>query len=96
MTEPLPLASVIGFAGTVPDGLIAHPDGETVVYPLGSTVVLRSKQDSGKQEFLRGHSHEVRDLLLAPALGARPPMSGPKLGSSLRHHVLHELLPIII
>jgi cilia- and flagella-associated protein 52 len=60
MTEPLELASVIGFAGSVPNGLIGHPDGETVIYPLGSTIVLRSKNKSEKQEFLRGHSHEVR------------------------------------
>ena len=60
MAEPLELASVIGFAGSVPNGLIAHPDGKTIVYPLGSTIVLRSKDDSSRQEFLRGHSHEVR------------------------------------
>ena len=66
MTEALPLAAVIGFAGSVPNGLIAHPDGETVVYPLGSTIVLRSRTSSEKQEFLRGHSHEVR---------GRPPLA---------------------
>jgi hypothetical protein len=59
MSQPLELRSVIGFAGGVPNGLIAHPDGETVMYPLGSTVVLRNKTDSSKQEFLRGHSEEV-------------------------------------
>ena len=59
MTEPLELASVIGFAGHVKNGLVAHPDGETVLYPLGSTIVLRNKNDTAKQEFLRGHSNEV-------------------------------------
>lgn len=59
MTEPLPLQSVVGFAGQVDRGLIAHPDGETVVYPLGSTVVLRSKRNASNQEFLRGHTDQV-------------------------------------
>lgn len=59
MSEILPLTAVIGFGGNVPNGLIVHPDGDTVIYSLGSTVVLRSKKDAGNQQFLRGHSHEV-------------------------------------
>jgi hypothetical protein len=39
MTEPLSLLSVIGFGGSVPDGLIQHRD--QLIYPLGSTIVLR-------------------------------------------------------
>lgn len=62
MSQALPLVSVIGFGGHVPNGLVVHPDGDTVIYPLGSIVVLRSKSDSGKQQFLRGHSHEVTIL----------------------------------
>lgn len=59
MSQALPLVSVIGFGGHVPNGLVVHPDADTVIYPLGSIVVLRSKSDSGKQQFLRGHTHEV-------------------------------------
>lgn len=59
MAEPLALQSVIGFGGAVENGLIAHPDGRTIIYPLGSTIVLRDKFDSRAQEFLQGHSDKV-------------------------------------
>ena len=42
------------------DGLILHPDGQTLIYPLGSMVVVRPKNDSSQQEFLQGHTDEVR------------------------------------
>ena len=60
MAEPLALASVVGFSGQTDRGLIAHPDGETIIYPLGSTIVLRNKENAANQEFLRGHSDQVR------------------------------------
>lgn len=41
-------------------GLLAHPDGRTLIYPLGSTIVLRDKFDARAQEFLQGHSDKVR------------------------------------
>ena len=43
------------------DGLILHPDGQTLIYPLGSMVVVRPKNDSSQQEFLQGHTDEVRN-----------------------------------
>lgn len=73
MSEILPLTAVIGFGGSVPNGLIVHPDGDTVIYPLGSTVVLRSKKDAGNQQFLRGHSHEVRDAVSGLSINAIQP-----------------------
>jgi hypothetical protein len=60
MAEPLQLNSVIGFGGSVENGLLVHPDGKTIIYTLGSTVVLRDKADSRSQEFLQGHSDKVR------------------------------------
>jgi len=63
MSEPLPLQSVIGFGGGIENGLIAHPDGRTLIYPLGSTIVLRDKFDSRAQEFLQGHSDKVLCVL---------------------------------
>eukprot|EP00983_Pelagomonas_calceolata_P029333 919038-Pelagomonas_calceolata.AAC.1 len=51
--------SVIGFGGSIENGLLPHPDGRTIIYPLGSTVVLRDKFDSRAQEFLQGHSDKV-------------------------------------
>jgi hypothetical protein len=75
MSEPLPLQSVIGFGGSIENGLIAHPDGRTIIYPLGSTIVLRDKFDSRAQEFLQGHSDKVSSqtssaLLSIPICGA--------------------------
>lgn len=47
------------FEGAVEGGLITHTDGRTLIYPLGSTIVLRDKQDPRAQEFLQGHSDKV-------------------------------------
>ena len=40
--EALELQAVIGFKGTVPGGLVLHPDNEHLIFPLGCTVVVRS------------------------------------------------------
>jgi len=61
MGSSLQLNSVIGFEGSIQDGLISHPDGRTIIYPLGSTIVLRDKYDARAQEFLQGHSDKVRE-----------------------------------
>ena len=60
MSEPLRLDSVIGFGGGVDDGLIVHHQTNTIVYPLGSTIVVRDVADLKKQEFLHGHTDKVR------------------------------------
>ncbi|XRA99932.1 cilia- and flagella-associated protein 52 [Pycnococcus provasolii] len=65
MATPLPLESVIGFGGAVTDGLILHPDGQTLIYPLGSMVVVRPKNDSSQQEFLQGHTDEVSCIAIS-------------------------------
>ena len=39
---PLNLMAVIGFNGTVIDGLILHPDNETLIFPIGSQIVVRN------------------------------------------------------
>ncbi len=44
--------------GHVYDGLLLHPDNEHIVYPLGSTVVIRHIL-SRTQTFLRGHDNKV-------------------------------------
>lgn len=41
--RPLPLQACIGFGGTVGTGLILHPDHKTLIYPLGTTIVLRDR-----------------------------------------------------
>eukprot|EP00051_Salpingoeca_urceolata_P031661 m.12474 g.12474 ORF g.12474 m.12474 type:complete len:611 (-) comp4265_c0_seq1:143-1975(-) len=58
MEERLELQSAIGFNGAVPKGLHVHPDRDTLVFPLGCTVVLESIR-SGKQQFLHGHASDV-------------------------------------
>ena len=44
----LPLESVIGFDGKVNGGLVLHPDGRTLIYPLGATVVVKELGDTSK------------------------------------------------
>ncbi|KAA0161483.1 hypothetical protein FNF31_03766 [Cafeteria roenbergensis] len=44
--------------GRVPSGLIYHPDGEHVIYPLGSTVVVKNLRKN-TQAFLQGHTDRV-------------------------------------
>ena len=57
----LQLTAVIGFKGmlteanfigNVVDGLVLHPDNEHLIYPLGSTIVVRHII-SRTQQFLR-------------------------------------------
>jgi hypothetical protein len=50
-TSQLSLISVVGFSGA-DDTLLLHPDGRTLIYPLGSTVVLRDKNDPRAQVWL--------------------------------------------
>jgi WD40 repeat protein len=64
-TEALPLEGVIGFGGSVRNGLILHPDGSTLIYPLGSTIVIREKGKPTSQEFLQGHSDKVSCLAIS-------------------------------
>uniref|UniRef100_UPI00358ECF07 cilia- and flagella-associated protein 52 n=1 Tax=Myxine glutinosa TaxID=7769 RepID=UPI00358ECF07 len=60
-TKQLKLEGAIGFNGNVPSGLIAHPGGEHIVFPLGCSIVIQ-ELGSGKQNFLHGHSNSVSCL----------------------------------
>jgi hypothetical protein len=53
--QPLSLLSVVGFSGSE-DTLRLHPGGKTLIYPLGSTVVLRDKDDPRAQVRARRRS----------------------------------------
>mmetsp|Transcript_29735 Transcript_29735/g.41063 ORF Transcript_29735/g.41063 Transcript_29735/m.41063 type:complete len:627 (-) Transcript_29735:324-2204(-) len=64
-TEALPLEGVIGFGGSIRNGLLLHPDGQTLIYPLGSTIVIREKGNPTSQEFLQGHSDKVSCLAIS-------------------------------
>ncbi|XP_024535234.1 cilia- and flagella-associated protein 52 [Selaginella moellendorffii] len=65
MSRPLPLGSVIGYSGTVPGGMVLHPDKSTLVYALGTCIVLRHRGDDHNQEFLQGHSNKVSCLAIS-------------------------------
>jgi hypothetical protein len=60
----LELTSVIGFSGKIPNGLHWHPNGTHIVYPLGTTVVIKSLVD-GSQAFMSGHTDTVTTLALS-------------------------------
>lgn len=56
---PLVLSSTIGFGGSIPNGLNRLPGSESIVYPLGSTVVIESVAGKHTQRFLQGHNGTV-------------------------------------
>lgn len=67
MSESLDLKAVIGFSGTVPGGLVMHPGNKHILYPLGSTVVIRDTDSVQQQRFLRGHSDAVSCIAVSPS-----------------------------
>eukprot|EP00941_MAST-03F_sp_MAST-3F-sp1_P006102 g6102.t1 len=62
--DELVLDAVIGFGGNVRRGLIYHPSGRFVLYPLGTTIVIKNIL-TGKQEFLQGHTDKISCLCLS-------------------------------
>jgi hypothetical protein len=48
----------------VNDGLILHPDNEHIIYPLGTTLVVRHII-SRTQQFLRGHDNDISVIEVA-------------------------------
>ena len=41
MQKPLEITAVIAFRGAIPEGLILHPDNEHLIFPFGSTIIIR-------------------------------------------------------
>jgi WD40 repeat protein len=64
--KELELQAVIGFKGTVTDGLILHPDNEHLIFPLGCTVVIRNLLQR-TQTFLQGHDNQVNCITVSPS-----------------------------
>jgi len=62
--EKLNLAAVIGFQGSVPDGLILHPNNEDIIYSIGSAVIKREILPR-KQHFLLGHDDNISALAVS-------------------------------
>lgn len=56
--QDLELKSLIGFDGNPANGLIVHPDGVHVVYPLGTNVTAYNWRTRG-QRFFVGHTNVI-------------------------------------
>jgi WD40 repeat protein len=78
MEKDLSLSAVIGFRGKVEDGLILHPDNEHIIFPLGTTIVVRHII-SRTQNFLRGHDDSISVI--------RSSNSGKYLASGQQTHM---------
>lgn len=52
------MLTVGNFSGKVNAGLILHPDNEHIIFPLGTTIVVRHII-SRTQQFLRGHDNDI-------------------------------------
>lgn len=55
------LENAIGFSGKVSGSLLLHEgvDAAHIIYPLGSTIVIRNVEDASDQTFLRAHTQAV-------------------------------------
>jgi hypothetical protein len=75
----LAINSIIGFSGnffnvyqldffspgSVPHGLVKHPDNKHILYPLGCTVVMQNPHDPSSQTFLQGHTNLITCLAVS-------------------------------
>jgi WD40 repeat protein len=83
--QQLNLLAVIGFNGGVIDGLILHPDNETLIFPIGSQIVIRnvlSRQD----RFLKGHTNDISTLTVSNS--GRYLASGQKTFSGFKADII--------
>lgn len=62
----LELIRTLGFNGTLHAGLHIHPDGEHMIYALGSTVVIQNLKNK-TQRLLRGHTNTVSCIAISPS-----------------------------
>ena len=60
------LSSWHSSTGSIPGGLVSHPDGQHIIYPLGCTVIVEDAQNL-TQSFLSGHSDNVSCLACSPS-----------------------------
>ena len=87
MQQDLDINAVIGYKGSVIQGLLLHPDNEHIVYALGSTVVVRNVV-ARTQHFLRGHDNEISCLTISP--------SGRYIASGQRTHMGFQVFTLQI
>lgn len=53
--------------GQVTRAFFQHPDGKHVVYPVGSTIVVKDQSGAKPQVFLNGHTNVITSLALSPS-----------------------------
>jgi len=52
-------------AGFVAGGLMSHPDGLHIIYPMGAKLVVENRK-SGKQTLLDGHTSGISAVAVSP------------------------------
>lgn len=52
MESSLNILAIIGFNGSIIDGLVLHPDNEHLIYPLGTQIIIRNVL-TREQRFLK-------------------------------------------
>ena len=67
--------------GKIKHSLILHPDDTHIIYPLGSTIVIKNVEDTTQQTFLQGAPSRLQNAshTVARALDEHtwPPKSSP-------------------
>ena len=79
------LCGVIGFNGKVLDGLILHPDNETLIFPVGCQIILRNVL-TRKDKFLKGHSNDINTLTVSNT--GKYLVSGEKTFSGFKANII--------
>ena len=59
------LEHAIGYSGSVPGSLFAHPNGQDLIYAAGGCIVACDKSDPHKQTFFRGHDADITCLTVS-------------------------------
>ncbi|CAH1119873.1 unnamed protein product [Phaedon cochleariae] len=62
--EELKIKSIIGFDGSTNNGLIVHPNGKHILYPLGNKVAVQ-EWSTKKQKFLVGHTNIISSIAVS-------------------------------
>lgn len=77
--DELELVGCIGFGGNIKHSLLLHTSDTHIIYPIGSTIVIKNVEDPSKQTLLQGHSQKVTCMSLSK--------DGTKLASGQLTHM---------